>query len=424
MNTARQQRLQTDVGALSRGSFLAPVLLERVRAKLQACQGSALMLAFIATGGLVSLATNFSMHLLNLRMQYLGASEVEIGFNAASQALGIVLAAPFATRAVAKLGLRRCFAFGVLFTSGILIGCNFISNFALLAFARLLFALGLAVLFTLSEALVITSTVPENRGRVIGWYATSLAVGTAAGPALVALTGVTGAEPFLYGSALFAFTMIPLLLWVDPRSLIAPVVRTSTFAAVRVIPIAFLTAFVFGILDNGGMSMLSVYSTLNGYDYRSAVILVAAATIGGIFLQLPLGYASNKHDPRIVLLGCGVGAIIAVTLLPMMMAHFAGALGTSFVFGGLLEGLYTVGLMCIAKYCRSIGIASANGCFVSFCGFGEFVGPLVTGASTQLLGPNGFVLSLTFVMVVYVAMFGLVDTDGAKRQRLAVAETA
>jgi MFS family permease len=313
---------------------------------------------------------------------------------------------------------------GVLLTAGILIACNFIADFALLALARMLFAIGLALLFTLSESLVITCTTPENRGKVIGWYATSLAVGTAAGPALVALTGVMGSTPFFCGSALFVLTMIPVVMWVDNQSLIAPVVRTSTFAAVRVIPIAFVTAFVFGVVDNGGMSMLSVYSTLNGYDYRSAVMVVSAATLGGIFLQIPLGYASNRQDPRTVLLCCGVGAIVAVTVLPTLMANIAGALGASFVFGGLLEGLYTVGLMCIAKYCRSIGIASANGCFVSFCGFGEFVGPLLTGASTQALGANGFVLSLTVIMAVYVALFGLMETGpAASVGRASAAET-
>lgn len=380
-------------------------------------QRSALMLAFIGTGALVALATNFSMHLLNLRMQYLGATEAEIGASAASQALGIVLTAPFASRAVGYIGIRRCFSLGVVLTGGILLGCNFIAGFVLLAFARMLFALGLALLFTLSESLVINCTTSENRGKVIGWYATSLAVGTAAGPALVALTGVLGTAPFLFGSALFLLTIAPVALWVDNESLIAPVMRSSTFAAVRVIPIAFVTAFVFGLVDNGGMSMLSVYSTLNGYDYRSAVFVVTAATLGGIFLQIPLGYVSNKQDPRTVLLCCGVGAIIAVTALPTLMAHVAGALGAAFVFGGLLEGLYTVGLMCIAKYCRSIGIASANGCFVSFCGFGEFVGPLLTGASTQALGPNGFVLSLTAIMAVYVALFGLMETPGAAARR-------
>lgn len=28
-------------------------------------------------------------------------------------------------------------------------------------------------------------------------------------------------------------------------------------------PIVFITAFIFGVVDNGGLSMLSVYSTLN-----------------------------------------------------------------------------------------------------------------------------------------------------------------
>src|SRR5581483_7313623 len=79
------------------------------------------------------------------------------------------------------------------------------------------------------------------------------------------------------------------------------------------------------------------------------------------------------------------GAIVLLALLPNIMALHTAALGVSFLLGGFLEGFYTVGLICIARNCRSIGISSANGAFVSMCGLGEFVGPLTTGTSIHYL---------------------------------------
>lgn len=366
---------------------------------------------FILTAVLVAFATNLSMHLLNLRMQSLGISEFYIGISVAAQALGIVLVAPLTKHVIARLGIRQTFAIGAFVASSVLIGFNFLSDPVVLAALRLFFAVGLALLFVVSESLVITRTDASNRGRVIGWYATGLAVGTTGGPAFIAVTGVAGLTPLLWGAFFFWLTITPILAYVRQGQELAPVVRNSTFAAIRLMPIAFITAFVFGVVDNGGLSMLSVYSTLNGYDYSQAALLAAVAMTGGIALQIPLGYVANNSEPRIVLLLCAVGSIALLTLLPKTMSIHAAALGVGFVLGGLLEGFYTVGLICIAKQCRTVGISSANGCFISFCGFGEFVGPLTTGTSIQYLGSHGFVVGLTVMLACYIVMIGCVKQN-------------
>ena len=50
-----------------------------------------------------------------------------------------------------------------------------------------------------------------------------------------------------------------------------------------------------------------------------------------------------------------------LALLPNAMNFRPIAFGVAFGLGGLLEGLYTLGLICIAKYYRGLGISSANG---------------------------------------------------------------
>jgi hypothetical protein len=126
-----------------------------------------------------------------------------------------------------------------------------------------------------------------------------------------------------------------------------------------------------------------------------------------------------------VLLFCGVGSILLLALLPKAMHTQADAMSVSFLLGGLLEGFYTVGLICIARQCRTIGISSANGCFISFCGFGEFVGPLTTGTGIQFLGSEGFVVVLTALLACYIVMIvSLGEAGEAGRARTAPALAA
>src|SRR5205807_4970963 len=172
------------------------------------------IVVFILTALLVAFATNLSMHLLNLRMQSLGISEFYIGFSVAAQALGIVLVAPLAKHFISALGIRQTFVLGAFVASSVLIVFNFLSDPLLLSALRLLFAVGLALLFVVSESLVITRTDATNRGQVIGWYATGLAVGTTGGPAFIAATGVQSLAPLLWGAAFFWLTVTPILAYV------------------------------------------------------------------------------------------------------------------------------------------------------------------------------------------------------------------
>ncbi len=163
--------------------------------------------------------------------------------------------------------------------------------------------------------------------------------------------------------------------------------------------------------------MLSIYGVLNGYDHANAVILTVFATAGAIVLQIPLGYFASRQDPRSVLLTCSFASMFLLVLLPHIIGAKPIAFIAAFGLGGVLEGLYTVGLICIAKYYRGIGISSANGLFVSMCGFGELVGPLATGASMDHLGAEGFVLGLTIILAVYIVLTVSIKQTAQMRTR-------
>jgi len=366
--------------------------------------GRSAIIAFILAAALVGFATNLSMHLLNLRMQHLGISGFWIGVSVAVQALGIILAAPVTKHVISRVGVRHTILLGALLSSTALLAFNLATGFLAWSLMRFIFATGLALLFTASESLIISRANAANRGRVVGWYATALATGTTAGPLLVTVVGIHGAAPLVWGALLFWLATAPILACLKRGEELSPVVRSSTLATLRFVPIAFVSAFVFGVVDNGGLAMLSVYSVLVGYDYTSAVVLAVFATVGAIVLQIPLGYSANTRDPRLLLLMCGLVSLCLLALLPNIMSIKPLAFATAFGLGGFLEGLYTLGLICIAKYYRGFGISSANGCFVSMCGFGELIGPLATGASMEYLGAQGFVLGLSVILAVYVIL--------------------
>lgn len=393
-------------------STAAPAAAQRDRSSI---------VAFISAAALVGFATNLSMHLLNLRMQSLGLSELSIGISVAIQALGIVVAAPFTKHVIARCGVRQTLIIGTVLCGASLTTLGFVDQLYIWNGMRFVLAAGLALLFTSSESLVISRAGATNRGRLVGWYVSALAAGTSAGPLLITVIGVQGLMPLLFSAFLFGAATTPMVAFLKPGEQLAPVVRKSTFATLRVAPLVFLSAFVYGVLDNGGMSMLSVYSVLNGYDYSSAVTLAVFAEVGSVLLQFPLGIIASRGEPRMILLFSGLALMNLLTLLPNVMAVKPAAFGVTFLFGGLLEGLYTVSLICLTKYYRGIGISSANGCFVAMCGLGELLGPLETGTSMNYFGPGGFVVGLTTTLAIYCIILVMGTKAAAPAPKLAKA---
>ncbi len=125
------------------------------------------------------------------------------------------------------------------------------------------------------------------------------------------------------------------------------------------------------------MAMLSVYSVLSGYDYTNAVVLAVFATIGAIVLQAGvLGLQTRRPIPLAAVrhrLDFPAGAPAG------NHEREAGCLWRRVRTRGLLEGLYTIGLISIVKSYRGVGISTADGYFVSMGGLGELTGALATG---------------------------------------------
>src|ERR1043166_7608472 len=170
------------------------------------------IVAFISAAALVGFATNLSMHLLNLRMQSLGLSELSIGISVAIQALGIVVAAPFTKHVIARCGVRHTLIIGALICAVTLTAFGFVHQLFIWDGMRFVFAGGLALLFTSSESLVISRAGATNRGRL-------------------------GFRPLFWSALIFGPAPMPMIAFLKPGEQLAPVVRKSTFATLRFAPV-------------------------------------------------------------------------------------------------------------------------------------------------------------------------------------------
>ena len=87
---------------------------------------------------------------------------------------------------------------------------------------RLVYGCAGALMFVLNEASVNSLAPDEQRGRVLGVYASLFTIGYAGGPLMLVLAGTEGKAPFLWAAALFLVGLLPTIQVSSGSSPISP----------------------------------------------------------------------------------------------------------------------------------------------------------------------------------------------------------
>jgi MFS family permease len=333
----------------------------------------------------VGFGTNLAIQLINLRLHSRGVSTSLIGISTMAQAVGIVLAAPLAPRMMASFGVGPTLIFGAALAAVAMIGLAPASDFVVISTLRVFYAAGLAFVFTCSEYIVLARTHEQTRGRGAGLYAVALGIGMALGPAWLSLVGSAGPAAYFSGAVLCLTCILGAPSLAGIRSP-EPSLQGPRISIVRLAPLGFCSAFLFGFIDNGPVSLLAVSGVQKGWSDAGSALLVSAVTLGAISFQLPVGWAIDRFKPWRVFQAGVVMAIGLLVTLPHVWSVPALVILCVVGLGVVMEGLYTVGLADVGKRAPAGELSAANAFLVAVCGAGEIVGPLVTGIALDLLG--------------------------------------
>jgi MFS family permease len=126
--------------------------------------------------------------------------------------------------------------------------------------------------------------------------------------------------------------------------------------------------------------------------------------LGNVLLQIPLGMASDRvRDRRVMLCACALVGLAGTLALPFIAGNWWITAAVLFVWGGVVAGLYTIGLAHLGSRLSGRDLASANAAFVFCYGFGMLVGPQAIGLGMDGFGPHGF----SHVLAVFFAAYAL-----------------
>lgn len=366
------------------------------------------MLALLSVSLGAGLMIGVTMPLLSMLLELRGTDTVLIGLNAAMSTFAILLTGPFLPRAIRRFGTLPVMYLSVVFGIAVLLAMPVFTS--LPAWFVLRFALGISVgvAWIASEAWLNAIVTDRNRGKMLGLYVTCFAGGFALGPVIVGLVGLEGPVPFLIGAAILGASALPLPL---ARHALPPVPSHAAGNIGRLMllaPTIMLAAAVSGLSDATVFALLPVYAMRVGFAPETAVLLLSIFLAGNLALQVPLGWLADRMNRRLLLAICGAAGVLGPLAFWLALET---ALGTwlvwplLFAWGGVVMGIYTIGLCMLAERFDTATLPGANAAFVMLYSLGSMSGPALGGGAMTLWDPHGMLLfgalaSLLFLLIV------------------------
>ncbi|HAC57279.1 MAG TPA: MFS transporter [Alphaproteobacteria bacterium] len=365
------------------------------------------LIAVIACISVVGMGLGVSIPLLALLMERSGVPASLIGLNTAMPALATFVFTPFIPGLLRRVP-AIAFLLGCIAVSAIAMPAYYLfPSIWLWFFIRFVNGLALTGLFVVSEFWINTLADEKNRGRLIGIYGTVLSCGFASGPILLFLVGTEGMAPFAVIACVIAAAALPLLLFgrgLAPRVTERP---TRSFASFFIAaPAATLAGLVYGATETDIFNMLPVYGVRIGMTEQTAAFVLSIFAAGNILCQIPIGLWADRADRRFVLLVCALIGLLGTIAIPFVAHSIWLFAPTLFLFGGVVVGLYTVGLTLLGERFRGADLASANAAFVMMYSIGALIGPPLSGAAMDLWDPHGLIVAMGGLCGLYVLIAG------------------
>ena len=344
--------------------------------------------------------------LLPLRFLALGLSPGVIGLIATAEALGFLTGCLYVHRLIAPVGLERAYAtFAGLKAVSILALYFAVGPFPL-ALLRFLIGLNAAGISVVVESWLNALVPNAQRGRVLTIYVLVYGLFFGTGQLLGRNLDVKSPEMLFLAGIATILALVPMVA-INVRAPVLPRrVKLDIFKALRTSPASVLACLLNGLVLTAFTTVGPLFGKSIGFDQYHIVVLMACVSLGGLFLQWPIGYFSDKFDRLYALIGLGAG-ILAVAAALVTVQHSMPFLLIALlfgVFGGLGESLYAVGVAHANDRAASADYVALSSTLLFIWALGAAIGPTTGTFAIELVSPGAFfmyVMALTLAFTLF-----------------------
>ena len=344
--------------------------------------------------------------LIGIRGAIENFSTVQLSFITSGYFVGFLFGSRLAPEMIRRVGHVRVFAALASLVSAVLILYPTITDPIVWFVLRILFGFSFSGVYVTAESWLNNSSTNETRGKALSIYMIVQMTGIVASQAFLNFDDPAGYVLFVIPSVLVSLSFAPILLSAQPTPAFETSKPMSLAKLYETSPTSAIGMFLIGAVFAAQFGMASIFGTEAGLTVKEISIFVSAIFLGGLVLQYPIGWMSDRMDRRVLIFACALGGSFAAIIGIFLGTNFEALLVAAFLMGGVSNPLYSLLIAYTNDYLETDDMAAASGGLIFINGCGAIIGPIVTGWAMGILGARGFwvyLMVIMMVMAVYVA---------------------
>ncbi len=346
---------------------------------------------------LLMLGNGIQGTLLGIRGKMEGFSPLEMSAVMSAYYLGFLFGSRMAPEMIRRVGHVRVFAALGSLVSAVLILYPVAVDWMAWSAMRVIVGFCFSGIYITAESWLNSSSTNETRGQALSAYMIMQMVGIIGAQALLNFRDPGGFDLFVISSILVSIAFTPILLSAGQAP---PFERTQAMPMkklFRASPLGCVGMFLMGGIFAAQFGMASVWGAEVGLSVKNLSIFVGAIYVGGLVLQYPVGWASDRLDRRSLIMWLAAfGA--AVTFCGMILSWTLPVLVTiAFLSGGVSNPIYSLLVAYVNDYLDAAEMAGASAGLLFINGLGAIGGPLLTGWFMGYFGPEGYFLFMSLL---------------------------
>ncbi len=337
----------------------------------------------------------FMPSLVSIRLEAAGVGAPLIGLVGSAYFAGLTIGSLQVARVIRRVGHIRAFAFFVSLLSASTLAYALHEAAWLWGALRLIDGFCIAGVYVCLESWLNDRAEPSERGAVLAAYMVALYAGQGLGQFLLNLSDLSPARPFLLASILLSLAVAPITLTRAASPVLGDYRALSMRGLYTASPLGMVGAAITGVMLGAFFGLGAVYARRIGLDLAATAAFMSTVILGGVVLQWPLGWLSDRFDRRAVILGVFAGTAAVALAIALLGAPGMLLLPMAGLFGGLSFALYP---LCVAHTNDRLTTAERVGAsagLVLVYSAGAAAGPLAGAASMSALGATGLFLFVT-----------------------------
>ena len=341
--------------------------------------------------------------LLGIRGGIEGFSTYEMSVVRSAYFAGFLGGSRLAPILIQRVGHIRVFAALGSFISAILILYPTITEPWAWVLLRVLIGFCFCGVYVTAESWLNDQATNQTRGMLLSIYMIVQMAGIVTAQYVLLFGDPSGFVLFIVPSVLVSISFAPILLTVAPSPQFGTTKPMGLGRLFRTSPTGCVGMFLSGSVFAAMFGMSAVYGSLKGLTVPQISTFVASFYVGGLVMQFPIGWLSDKMDRRrLIMIVAGLGGLSAALAVVFAGSYVALLVG-GFMVGGLANPLYALLLAYTNDYLQPEDMAGASGGLLFINGTGAILGPLALGVAMEAVGPRGYFATIALLMLALAA---------------------